>query len=471
MTTERVLVNPATGAEIGTVADASQGDVERALSRAVEAGHTWGAATPAERTAALLRLADLMERHADELSRLDVEETGKPWSVMRDGELPFAVDNMRFFASSARSLHGTAAGVFSAGYTSMLVRRPAGVVAAITPWNFPLIMAVWKVGAALAAGCTVVLKPAPTTPRSSIRLAELAAEAGLPDGAFSVVTGDATVGEVLVTHPMVDMITLTGSSATGRRIMALASERPARVHLELGGKAPLVVFDDADVEAVAAAAALAATYNSGQDCTAATRVYAAATIHDELVDAIAATMDRIKIGDPFDVDTDIGPLISAAHRDRVDGFVDRARTDGAEIVRGGRRLDRPGWFYTPTLVAGAAQDSEIVQHEVFGPVLAVLPFRDEDHAVTLANDTSYGLASSVWSSSVDRGLRVAHRLRAGVTWVNDHLPIASEMPHGGRGASGFGKDMGHDAVLEFTLGHHVMVKHAEPAERSGFRPA
>ena len=470
MTTERVLVNPATGTEIGTVADASQGDVARALSRAVEAGHTWGAATPAERAAALLRLADLMERHADELSRLDVEETGKPWSVMRDGELPFAVDNMRFFASSARSLHGTAAGVFSAGYTSMLVRRPAGVVAAITPWNFPLIMAVWKVGAALAAGCTVVLKPAPTTPRSSIRLAELAAEAGLP-GAFSVVTGDATVGEVLVTHPMVDMITLTGSSATGRRIMALASERPARVHLELGGKAPLVVFDDADVEAVAAAAALAATYNSGQDCTAATRVYAAATIHDELVDAIAATMDRIKIGDPFDVDTDIGPLISDAHRDRVDGFVDRARTDGAEIVRGGRRLDRPGWFYTPTLVAGAAQDSEIVQHEVFGPVLAVLPFRDEDHAVTLANDTSYGLASSVWSSSVDRGLRVAHRLRAGVTWVNDHLPIASEMPHGGRGASGFGKDMGHDAVLEFTLGHHVMVKHAEPAERSGFRPA
>lgn len=470
-TTERLLVNPATGAEIGAVADATAGDVERALSRAVAAGHTWGAATPAERAATLLRLADLMERHADELSRLDVEETGKPWSVMRDGELPFAVDNMRFFAASARSLHGTAAGVFSAGYTSMLVRRPAGVVAAITPWNFPLIMAVWKVGAALAAGCTVVLKPAPATPRSSIRLAELAAEAGLPEGAFSVVTGDAAVGELLVTNPMVDMITLTGSSATGRRIMALAAERPARVHLELGGKAPLVVFDDADVEAVADAAALAATYNSGQDCTAATRVYAAAPIHDELVDAIAATMERIRLGDPFDDTTDIGPLISEAHRERVDGFVARARAQGARIVRGGARVDRPGWFYTPTLVTGAAQGSEIVQHEVFGPVLAVLPFGNEDEAVALANDTAYGLASSVWTSSVDRGLRVAHRLRAGVTWVNDHLPIASEMPHGGRGASGFGKDMGHDAVLEFTLGHHVMVKHAEPAERSGFRPA
>lgn len=470
-TTERLLVNPATGAEIGAVADATAGDVERALSRAVTAGHTWGAATPAERAATLLRLADLMERHADELSRLDVEETGKPWSVMRDGELPFAVDNMRFFAASARSLHGTAAGVFSAGYTSMLVRRPAGVVAAITPWNFPLIMAVWKVGAALAAGCTVVLKPAPATPRSSIRLAELAAEAGLPEGAFSVVTGDAAVGELLVTNPMVDMITLTGSSATGRRIMALAAERPARVHLELGGKAPLVVFDDADVEAVADAAALAATYNSGQDCTAATRVYAAAPIHDELVDAIAATMERIRLGDPFDDTTDIGPLISEAHRERVDGFVARARAQGARIVRGGARVDRPGWFYTPTLVTGAAQGSEIVQHEVFGPVLAVLPFGNEDEAVALANDTAYGLASSVWTSSVDRGLRVAHRLRAGVTWVNDHLPIASEMPHGGRGASGFGKDMGHDAVLEFTLGHHVMVKHAEPAERSGFRPA
>jgi betaine-aldehyde dehydrogenase len=419
----------------------------------------------------LHRLADLVGRDADELSRLDVEETGKPWTVMRDGELPFAVDNMRFFAASARSLHGTAAGVFSTGYTSMLVRRPAGVVAAITPWNFPLVMAVWKVGAALAAGCTIVLKPAPTTPRASIRLAELARTAGLPDGAFSVVTGDSTVGEALVTDPRVDMITLTGSSATGRRVMELAARRPARVHLELGGKAPFVVFDDADVEAVAAAAVLAATYNSGQDCTAATRVYAAQGIHDALVEALAAAMERVRIGDPFDADTDIGPLITDAHRERVAGFVERARAAGANVVRGGDRIDRPGWFFTPALVTDAAQDSDLVQNEVFGPVLSVLPFDDEHQAIALANDTAYGLASSVWTQSVDRGLRVAHQIKAGVTWINDHLPIASEMPHGGRGSSGFGKDMGHDSVLEFTVGHHVMIKHAEPAERSGFRPA
>ncbi|MEN9644165.1 MAG: hypothetical protein RL238_834, partial [Actinomycetota bacterium] len=387
---QRTLVNPATGHPFATVDDSTVADVDRQVLAATAAGREWGSATPSARSLVLLKLADLVEQHADELSRLDVEETGKPWTVMRDGELPFAVDNLRFFAASARSLHGTAAGEFSAGYTSMLVRRPAGVVAAITPWNFPFIMAVWKVGAALAAGCTVVLKPAPTTPRSSLRLAELALEAGLPAGALSVVTGDAEVGEALVTHRGVDMITVTGSSGTGRRIMRLAASGPKRVHLELGGKAPFVVFDDADLEAVAGAAALAATYNTGQDCTAATRVYVDRRVHDRLVDAIAATMDGIRLGDPFDAATDIGPLITGAHRERVAGFVDRARNAGARVVRGGSTIDRDGFFYEPTLVTGSDQRSEIVQDEIFGPVLAVVPFDDEADAVAKANDTAYG---------------------------------------------------------------------------------
>jgi betaine-aldehyde dehydrogenase len=466
----RTLTNPATGATIAEIPDTPLDQVSAAVEAAAAAASTWGASLPSERGNALLALADLIERDADQLCRLEVEETGKPWTVMRDGELPFALDNMRFFAGAARSVQGSAAGVFSAGYTSMLIRRPVGVVAAITPWNFPLIMAIWKIGAALAAGCTVVLKPAPSTPRSSLRLAELAREAGLPDGVFSVVTGDREVGEALVTHPLTDMITLTGSTATGRRIMSLAADGPKRLHLELGGKAPIVVFGDADLEAVGRAAALAASYNSGQDCTAATRVYVERRAHDQLVDSLAEAMRSITLGAPDD-NADIGPLISSAHRDRVSGFVDAAVADGGRVVCGGGAQDRPGWFFEPTLLTDVRQSSRVVQHEVFGPLLAVIPFDSEAEAIALANDSAYALASSVWTPSTDRALRVAHQIRAGVTWINDHLPIASEMPHGGRGSSGFGKDMGHDAVADFTVAHHVMIKHAEPVAREGFRPA
>jgi betaine-aldehyde dehydrogenase len=466
------LLDPATGASLGEVADSTRAEVDAAVAaaRAAVRGE-WGDATPGERADVLLRWAALLDEHADELTELEVAETGKPWATMRDGELPFAIDNVRFFAGAARSIHGTAAGSFSKGYTSMIQRRPVGVVAAIAPWNFPLIMAIWKLGPALAAGATVVIKPAPHTPRATLRAVELLARAGLPDGAASAVTGDAEVGEQLVTHPDVAMVSLTGSTATGRRIMALAAPTLKRLHLELGGKAPLLVFGDADLRAAATGAALGATYNSGQDCTAATRVYVQRERHDELVEALAEALRAIRVGDPRGAETDIGPLVSHAHRDHVHGFVERAVRDGARVVTGGAVPDGPGAYYPPTLVTGADQRSEIVQGEVFGPVLVVRPFDDEADAVAQANDIPYGLAASVWTNDVGRALRVGRRLEAGVVWTNDHLPIASEMPHGGVKASGFGKDMSEEAVLEYTVAQHLMLKHAEPEARDGFRPA
>ncbi|MDH6195837.1 betaine-aldehyde dehydrogenase [Mycobacterium frederiksbergense] len=468
---ERILIDPATGKQTATISEASVDEARAAVTAAAEAFPEWSRRTAGERAKAVLKWADLIDAHAEELTAIEVAETGKPAAVFRDGELPFGTDNLRFFAGAARSLEGTGAGLLSEGYTSMIVRRPVGPVVGIAPWNFPMIMGLWKIAPAVVAGNTVIVKPAPTTPTSTLYIAELALEAGIPAGVLEVVTGDESVGEALVADERVQLVSITGSTRAGRQVMSAASARGARVHLELGGKAPCVVFEDADLDAAAHGIAMGATYNVGQDCTAATRVYAHESVFDDLVERIASIFKEIRVGAPHDPSTDVGPLITEEHRDRVHGFVERAVAAGATVRAGGVVPDGPGAYYPPTLVTGAAQSAEIVQDEVFGPVLVALPFGDEQEAIALANDCRYGLGSSVWTLDGGRGLRVAHQIEAGVTWVNDHLPIASEAPHGGVKASGFGKDMSQAAVAEYTVARHVMVKHALRTPHDSFRPA
>ena len=453
------VIDPSDGTVVETVGLAGAAEVDRAVAAARRALPGWAATTPGERGAALLRLAERLTARAGEYAEVESRQTGKTLRLATEFDVPGSIDNVVFFAGAARQLEGLASGEYDATHTSVIRREPVGVVGSIAPWNYPLQMAMWKVLPAIAAGNTIVLKPAEITPLTTLMLAEDAAAAGIPAGVINVIVGRGPeAGEALVSHPDVAMVSFTGSTPVGRRVMEIAASRAARVHLELGGKAPFVVFDDADIEAAIQGAVAGALINAGQDCTAATRIYAQRPVFDALVEGVAEVLGRIRVGDPRDPDTDLGPLVSFAQRDRVAGFVDRARGSGARIVTGGQvpggELAK-GAYYAPTLVTGAAQDSEIVQEEIFGPVIVALPFESDDEGLALANDTRYGLAASAWTRDVYRAQTAQRAIRAGTVWVNDHIPIVSEMPHGGMKQSGFGKDMSKYSLEEYTVVKHV----------------